>query len=713
MMKKLSIVLALCLCLSACSQTPYGDGYTGTEDGITPHQGTTTTEPVVQDPIDPNLYMDSVPDLHRAVGAIGNFVSANVETSGYGKEIHGFSNKYVPISQSVLHTATDDIYILEFSSDNDAIGYASGFSNDGNTYSEDGGLTMIDYVAPIHYWRFGNCIISYASFEGDYLAQLNRAFGQEFAGAGANYYYPMFAEQIVIPLTENSKGLAVTFKRVDPTAGNIYLETPVRICQLNYGGNVLHIKQFATEAEALDHASRFSPDGLTYSGISGNSQTTINLGWAKPTYLFRLGNLVVEYSTDSSSLLSRLVEICGQPFAGPFTCGNSYYDTADLEFTQEFIRIGFNYSEDFEFPQYAIIKSAAELKQYYETYKSVFDLERKTEVYSDTTIGWLDAADKYDEKWFETHDLVLILIEEGSGSIRHEVESVLEYGTGDIEVNINRLSPEMGTDDMAEWCLFLGVQAGKVSPVEKISLDFSTVQSNGWSISMQAQNVTPFGLTLAITRSGGYVQGDIEYGPEFSLEKLENGQWAPVPTLDAEYDFPAEAYVIDKDTTETEEIKWEYMYGNLPKGKYRLCRQFQNADDKSDLGKITVYASFEITDASTNALGVQMSVANVTPSGLTLTVSHTNSQVGECYYGVDYRLEKRGLYTWESVPYVFSDGEVAFEAIAVILEPGKNNTHEINWQSIYGDLPNGKYRICKSFSGNDEKVSVYTVFEIK
>ena len=94
-------------------------------------------------------------------------------------------------------------------------------------------------------------------------------------------------------------------------------------------------------------------------------------------------------------------------------------------------------------------------------------MERNEVVYSDTTIGFLDACDKYDDAYFERQNLVLIILEEGSGSIRHEITDVRkrrdENGASlGWDITIKRIVPEMGTDDMAQWHLFLEVQMGKV-----------------------------------------------------------------------------------------------------------------------------------------------------------------------------------------------------------------------------------------------------------
>ena len=124
-------------------------------------------------------------------------------------------------------------------------------------------------------------------------------------------------------------------------------------------------------------------------------------------------------------------------------------------------------SENTSYPYHVVINSREEIEAYYEANKELFDLERKEEVYSDTTIGFLDACDKYDDAYFARQNLVLIVLEEGSGSIRHEITDMRPHNTENgrlagWDITINKIVPEVGTADMAQWHLFLEVQMGDV-----------------------------------------------------------------------------------------------------------------------------------------------------------------------------------------------------------------------------------------------------------
>jgi len=97
------------------------------------------------------------------------------------------------------------------------------------------------------------------------------------------------------------------------------------------------------------------------------------------------------------------------------------------------------------YPYAVVIRSQEALDDYYETNKDVYDLERKEKVYSDTTIGFLDACDRYDAAFFEGNDLVFAVLEEGSGSVRHEVTEVCRSEETDgWQVRVRPIIPECG-----------------------------------------------------------------------------------------------------------------------------------------------------------------------------------------------------------------------------------------------------------------------------
>ena len=144
-----------------------------------------------------------------------------------------------------------------------------------------------------------------------------------------------------------------------------------------------------------------------------------------------------------------------------FTLGNvkcpddSKETMTEVDWAAQYIRTN-GYQDGAKFPRVAVIRNTKELNDYYNVNNQTFDLERKEKVYSDTTIGFLDVCDQYDEAFFEKNYLIFVLLEEGSGSVRHEVRSIGQTSDEKISVSIDSILPDgAGTCDMAEWHIIL------------------------------------------------------------------------------------------------------------------------------------------------------------------------------------------------------------------------------------------------------------------
>jgi hypothetical protein len=69
-------------------------------------------------------------------------------------------------------------------------------------------------------------------------------------------------------------------------------------------------------------------------------------------------------------------------------------------------------------------------------------------------IAFAEAVKKYDDTFFADNRLLIIYVQEPSGSNRHEIKLVtIKENT--LTVSVNRIIPEVGTDDMADWFIVL------------------------------------------------------------------------------------------------------------------------------------------------------------------------------------------------------------------------------------------------------------------
>ncbi len=114
-----------------------------------------------------------------------------------------------------------------------------------------------------------------------------------------------------------------------------------------------------------------------------------------------------------------------------------------------------------------------------------------------------------------------------------------------------------------------------------------------WGIHLEADDITPTGLDLEISQMGGYPSGQLQTGSWYEIERLEGG-WMPVKTVIDNYAWNAIAYLIPKDGEYETKINWEWLYGKLPKGNYRIAKEIMDFRESGDFDKKIFYAYFEI-----------------------------------------------------------------------------------------------------------------------
>lgn len=120
--------------------------------------------------------------------------------------------------------------------------------------------------------------------------------------------------------------------------------------------------------------------------------------------------------------------------------------------------------------------------------------------------------------------------------------------------------------------------------------------------------------------------------------------------------------------------------------------------------------------------GIRLRVADVTPTGLMLICEQSGGNpTGELQTGPMFWLERQVGGVWKSVEWRQSredtDVVYAFEDIAYILQKGSSRVWRIKWSHLYGDLPDGRYRIGKRITdfrgtGDYDMRSYYAEFEV-
>ena len=119
---------------------------------------------------------------------------------------------------------------------------------------------------------------------------------------------------------------------------------------------------------------------------------------------------------------------------------------------------------------------------------------------------------------------------------------------------------------------------------------------NQWGIVLEVDNVTANGLTIVCNHSGGENVAELYTGSYYVIQKLEKTDWVDVEYLPQEYEltWTSEAWIIQKEDTTQWDVNWEWLYGELSAGEYRIGKQIMNFRDTGDYDTEMVYAGFVI-----------------------------------------------------------------------------------------------------------------------
>ena len=124
---------------------------------------------------------------------------------------------------------------------------------------------------------------------------------------------------------------------------------------------------------------------------------------------------------------------------------------ADYDFQSQYIRTGNGQLYQIE-PQKVIIRSRAELDEYISNDTFGFGLSADPGSSPGTKISFEKAVEDYTEEWFKDHQLILVTVQEPSGSITHKVTQVTNYA-----IRIERMIPRAQTADIASWQIVISL----------------------------------------------------------------------------------------------------------------------------------------------------------------------------------------------------------------------------------------------------------------
>lgn len=112
------------------------------------------------------------------------------------------------------------------------------------------------------------------------------------------------------------------------------------------------------------------------------------------------------------------------------------------------------------------------------------------------------------------------------------------------------------------------------------------------TMTIKEGTLTKTGATVIITDLSG---DDNTYGDEFRIDKKENNKWKKLEVVvRGDYGFHMVGYHVNEDDILEMDINWEWLYGKLSKGEYRIVKSAAITKDNSYLGDKYVYVEFVI-----------------------------------------------------------------------------------------------------------------------
>ena len=126
------------------------------------------------------------------------------------------------------------------------------------------------------------------------------------------------------------------------------------------------------------------------------------------------------------------------------------------------------------------------------------------------------------------------------------------------------------------------------------SNETSSTTNETWGITLIVENVTPTGITIKCTQSGGEPTGELRTGSWYILETWTQEEGWHEDSSHAEVCWTDEAWIISKDSVTEWEVNWEWLYGALSEGKYRIGKEIMDFRGTGDYDKAIYFAEFKV-----------------------------------------------------------------------------------------------------------------------
>ncbi len=121
------------------------------------------------------------------------------------------------------------------------------------------------------------------------------------------------------------------------------------------------------------------------------------------------------------------------------------------------------------------------------------------------------------------------------------------------------------------------------------------------TMTLKEDTVTPTGLTVVFENNS---EKECIFGEYFELEKSIDDVWYKVPVaIEGEYGFHSIGYPLTSGETREWEVDWNWLYGSLKRGKYRIIKDVLDLKETGNYETYYLAAEFEISVEDENDSG--------------------------------------------------------------------------------------------------------------
>lgn len=112
-------------------------------------------------------------------------------------------------------------------------------------------------------------------------------------------------------------------------------------------------------------------------------------------------------------------------------------------------------------------------------------------------------------------------------------------------------------------------------------------------LSVSAKDISATKATLEFNQYEDGITTELSFGEDFKIEKWDGNTWNEADiVVDGNYAFHDVAHIININDVTEYEYDWEWLYGSLTAGEYRIAVHIQSRNDSGDFENYTAYVHF-------------------------------------------------------------------------------------------------------------------------